>query len=72
MTPWTWLWLAWIVSFFAIEVPAIRNDIKNDTLSEHVRLWFRTDTKLGRTLWLFVSGSFAAWFIVHIAVAGAA
>lgn len=70
MSPWTIAWIIWILSFFAIEIPAIRNDKKNDTLSEHVRLWFSTRTKRGRTAWLFTSGAFAAWFIVHIAVAG--
>jgi hypothetical protein len=49
---------------------AIFNDKRDDTLSEHFRQWFSTDTKLGRTVWLVVSGGFFAWFVVHIAVAG--
>ena len=70
MTVWTWLWIAWGLAFAVIEGAAIANDKKGDTLSEHVRLWFRTDVKLGRTVWLVVSGCALAWFIVHIAVAG--
>lgn len=70
MSWWTIAWIIWILSFFAIEIPAIRNDVPHDTLSEHTRRWFSTKTRLGRTVWLFVSGAFAAWFIVHIAVAG--
>lgn len=72
MNPWTVAWILWIVSFFVIEIPAIRNDVDGDTLSEHTRRWFSTKTHRGRTVWLIVSGAFAAWFIVHIAVAGSA
>ena len=70
MTVWTWLWVAWAAAFAVIEGVAITNDAKDDTLSEHLREWFRTDRKLGRTVWLCVCGCFAAWFITHIAVAG--
>lgn len=69
---WTALWVAWGLAFAIIEYAAISNDIEDDTLSEHFRRWFRTDTYLGRTAWLIVSGGFFAWFVVHIAVAGAA
>jgi len=65
---WTVLWVAWVLGFFAIEIPALRNDIKGDTLSEHLRRWFRVDTHLGRTVWLVASALFfVAWFIPHIA-----
>ncbi len=70
MTVWTWLWLGWAAAFAVIEGVAIANDVKDDTLSEHFRRWFRTDTKLGRTVWLIVSGCFAAWFVTHVAVVG--
>ena len=72
MTGWSLAWLLWAAAFAVIETAAIRNDAQGDTLSEHVRLWFRTDTRLGRTVWLVVSGLFGAWFLVHIAVDGAA
>jgi hypothetical protein len=72
MSNWTFAWIIWIAEFIIIEVTALLNDRDNDTLSEHLRLWFRTDVKIGRTVWLLVSGIFFGWFIVHIAVAGSA
>lgn len=69
---WTILWISWIAMFSIIELVAILNDRKNDTLSEHFRSWFKTETRPGRTVWLIVSGIFLAWFVVHIAVQGAA
>lgn len=72
MTTWTILWLLWGLAFAVIEGFAIFNDTKDDTLSEHFREWFRTDTKRGRWVWLIVSGVFFAWFTVHIAVEGSA
>ena len=66
MTVYTVLWLAWIVAFAVVEGFALRNDRKDDTLSEHLRLWFRTDTRPGRTVFLCVFGAFVAWFGVHI------
>lgn len=66
MTGWTLAWLVWVLAFFAIEVPAIRNDTRDDTLSEHLRRWFHTDTHLGRTAFLAASLVFIGWFIPHI------
>jgi hypothetical protein len=66
MNIWNVLWVLWIVSFAIIEAVAISNDVDEDTLSEHLRKWFRVDTHLGRTVWLVVSGIFFAWFVVHI------
>lgn len=70
MSVFTWLWIAWGAAFAVIEYIALFNDAKDDTLSEHFRNWFETDTKRGRTAWLVVSGLFFAWFTTHIAVAG--
>jgi hypothetical protein len=72
VTVWGWLWLAWGLLFAVIEAVAVVNDKRGDTLSEHLRMWFRTDTKHGRTAWLVVSGGFAAWFVVHILQEGLA
>lgn len=63
---WTFLWIAWGLAFVVIEGAALRNDNPDGTLSVHLRRWFRTDTHLGRTAWLVVSGVFFAWFVVHI------
>lgn len=65
-------WVLWILSFFVIEGVAIVKDRKDvggswpDTLSEHLRRWFRTDTNLGRTVFMVSFGVFAAWFGIHI------
>lgn len=72
MSTWTLLWLLWGAAFAAIEGVAVLNDKRDDTLSEHFRRWFHTDTHRGRTVWMVVSGLFFAWFTVHIAVAGSA
>jgi hypothetical protein len=66
---WTALWIAWGAAFAVIEGVALTKD-RQDTLSDHMRRWFRTDTHLGRSVWVFASGIFFGWFIVHIAVAG--
>lgn len=63
---WTILWIAWILMFAGIELVAVINDSRGDTLSEHLRKWFCVDTHVGRTVWLIVSGVFFAWFVVHI------
>lgn len=67
---WTTLWILWGLMFSIIEAVAVANDSKDDTLSEHFRRWFKTDTKKGRTAWLLASGVFFAWFTTHIAVEG--
>jgi hypothetical protein len=64
---WTILWLLWGALFAVIEGVALDNDTRGDTLSEHFRRWFRTDTHRGRTVWLVTSGVFFAWFVVHVA-----
>jgi hypothetical protein len=73
MSVWTVLWAAWGLAFAVIEGAALRNDTRGDTLSEHLRRWFRTDTHTGRTIWLIVSALFfVAWLIPHIAFGGGA
>lgn len=76
MNIWTILWLGWGLAFALIEGAAIANDRAEGyglrTLSVHLRRWFHTDTHRGRTAWLVTSGVFFAWFVTHIAVAGAA
>jgi hypothetical protein len=70
MSLYTYLWVLWGALFALIEGAALINDKRGDTLSEHFRLWFRTDTRKGRTAWLVVSGLFLTWFTTHIAVEG--
>lgn len=70
MSLFTWLWVAWGVAFAVIEGVALFNDRQGDTLSEHFRKWFSTKEKKGRTLWVFISIVFFAWFTLHIAFDG--
>lgn len=70
MSVWTWLWIAWGVAFALIEGTAIALGDWKGTLSDHLRAWFSTKTKPGRTAWVVVSGVFFAWFVVHVAVGG--
>jgi hypothetical protein len=37
---WTRLWLAWIAAFFLIEGSALARHRQQDTLSDHVWVWF--------------------------------
>jgi len=65
-----WLWLAWAGAFFAIEMPAVLNKAKDDSLSEQLRDIFHTKTKTGRTVWGVVFGIFAGLFAPHISGSG--
>lgn len=69
---WGWLWIGWGAAFAVIEALAMlltRNG--SGTLSDHLRLWFHTQSKARRTWWALGFGAFAGWFAVHIAVTGA-
>lgn len=66
MSWFTWAWIAWLLIFVVVEAVAVRNDVRDDTLSEHLRQWFSVHTKPGRTAFLVVFAGFAAWFAVHI------
>lgn len=59
-------WIAWILSFVVVEGIALVRDQKDDTLSEHFQKWFRTDTNIGRTVFMVIWGLFAMWFGAHI------
>lgn len=60
-------WVTFVALFVLVEGVAVFNDLKEDTLSEHFRRWFHTDTKPGRSIWLWFSGGFVVWFVVpHI------
>lgn len=65
------IWAVWVflvlASFFAIEIPAVRNKIPGDTLSENLRLWLgiRPHRKWG-IAGTFIFGGFFVWFLFHI------
>ena len=62
------VWLAAVIgSFFALEIPAIRNKVVGDTLSERLRAWLGLNPwrKWGVAgAWFF--GGFMVWFLFHI------
>ena len=71
MTVWTLLWVAWIGTFFAIEIPAIVRTTRGGTLSETVWRWFHVYDhdwrgRLGRFLLLVLT----AWLCVHFVGGG--
>jgi hypothetical protein len=40
VSTWSWLWIAWLAIFVAVESTALANKSKDDTLSEHIWKWF--------------------------------
>lgn len=73
MSGWTIAWLLWIAAFFGIEGPALLNRHNGDTLSEHIRSWFGTDTKRNGPLvrvrrLALLSG--LAWLALHLLTNG--
>lgn len=81
-----WLWIFWLVAFPVVEGFALyfdhkymtsdknKNGVDDDgfSLSAHVRLWMRVDTRGGRSAFLAAFGGFAVWFIFHIVLKGVA
>jgi hypothetical protein len=71
MNGWTVAWILWLAMFAVIELPAILNRDKGDTLSEHVWAWFAVKGKprgwQWRRLTLIV---FLAWLVVHFISGG--
>lgn len=66
MSGWTVAWLLWLAAFAAIELPAILNKTRGDTLSEHVWKWFRINDKPRQwTARRAVLAVFMAWLMVH-------
>lgn len=63
MKGWTRLWITWVVivvgGFFAIEMPAVLNDERGDTLTEHV-----VEYVPGEPL-VAVFGGLVVWLAVH-------
>lgn len=40
MSIWSWLWVAWLAAFAALEGVALVRKAPDDTLSEHLWKWF--------------------------------
>ncbi len=66
-------WALWFVMFMAIEIPALLNKKRGDTLTEVIRYWFGFSKRAGdKQSWGMRArrGSFYAfsiWFFGHIA-----
>jgi hypothetical protein len=68
---WTASWIMWLIMFGAIELPALLNKSKGDTLSEHVWRFFSIREKSnGWRARRFVLLSFLAWLITHFLSGG--
>lgn len=64
-------WIVWFIMFFAIELPAILNKQKGDTLSEHIWMWFAIkDKPKGWRIRRFSLLSVLIWFVAHIITGG--
>lgn len=69
MSIWGWFWLGWALYGLMVEIPAVLNDKRGDTLSEHLK-WLLC---IGRPLtWRgklvrFVALAFWIWLPIHIA-----
>lgn len=54
----------------AVELRAVFNDKLGDTLSERVRVWFHTNTRTGKAVFVIAWLGLTAWFIPHIIFGG--
>jgi len=78
LSSWGWsvLWLIWIAQFFAIEIPALVNKDRGDTLSEHVWKWFAISGDAGKSksggyrARRFTLIAFLAWLVAHFVTGG--
>lgn len=64
-----WLWICWLGSFLAIEIPALLDAKKGNTFSE--AWWWVTSadtpkTRGHRRLIRVAALSFTAWLVVHL------
>lgn len=64
-------WAALAASAVALEAWTYfrQTDDRNNTLSNTTRTLFRTDTRLGRTVFHLCLGTASAWFSYHVGVA---
>lgn len=61
--PWTYIWVAWIVTGIALELIALATKARGDTLSENVWAALRNPTWGKFLAWLLVW--FLSWLVVH-------
>lgn len=73
MSIWSWLWVALLGACALVELAAILNKKKGDTLSEHVWKWFAVKDKkrvgwLGFRRTMLLLGM--VWLTVHFVTGG--
>jgi hypothetical protein len=72
MSGWTVAWLFWLLMFAAIELPALVNKRRGDTLSEHVWSWFAVrDKPKGWVFRRLILILFLGWLVAHFVTGGA-
>lgn len=60
------VWAAVLIAGLGYEVAALRNNRKDDTLSETTRRWFMTNKPAGRWAFGVAWVGFSAWYLWHI------
>lgn len=60
------IWVTWLLYFAVAEAIGLASRRDGDTLSERVRVWFRTKSRAGHVGFLIAWTVFAIWFLVHI------
>ena len=66
-----WIWGTWLtlftVTFFVFEVPAVRNKVTGDTLSERIRVWLGLRPHRKWQVPACIGfGGVLVWFLIHI------
>ncbi|MFE6000269.1 hypothetical protein ACFQ6C_25970 [Streptomyces sp. NPDC056454] len=59
-------WGAVLGAAFVYEMYGVLNKTDGDTLSERIRVWFRTSTRGGKAAFVVAWLGLTAWFIPHI------
>lgn len=60
------VWFGTAAFVIFLELVGIIGRKPGDTITEQTRMWWRTDTKLGRIAFGVAWPAFAAWFLWHI------
>lgn len=67
----TWVWVVWVIAALAVEIWALLNQVRGDTLSEKVWLWASTNHRgtafRVRRFFLLV---LMCWLTVHFMTGG--
>lgn len=70
MSPLDYVWAVILGSGLLYELYTLVSATDGDTLSERLRVWFGTKTRLGRNVFVVAWLLFTAWFLPHIVLGG--